>query len=139
MDDELLPADEAAVQLIVNTIIGRARMEETIEFPLAYVWGGRKHAELLAERQNLLNAKFSMGLIPFGETEWLRLQSIRGILDGIEEHRDNPSNGACRGGPTLALSDVANGVEEECVLCGMIVRADQVEHPVLGFKARCEK
>ena len=41
--------------------------------------------------------------------------------------------------PTLALSDVANGVEEECVVCRMIVRADQVEHPVLGFKARCEK
>ena len=28
-DAPLSPADEAAVQLIVNTIIGRARMEET--------------------------------------------------------------------------------------------------------------
>jgi len=79
-DAPLSPTDEAAVQLIVNTIIGRARMEEP------------------------------------------KLASL----------------GACRGGPTLALSDVANGVEAECVVCGMIVRADQVEHPVLGFKARCE-
>lgn len=57
-------------------------------FPETYMWGSQKHADLLAERQNLLSAMFSLGLLPFGEDEWLRLQSIRGILDAIDGHRE---------------------------------------------------
>jgi hypothetical protein len=60
---------------------------EVYDFPEVYAWGGKKHAELLVERQALLSAKFSFGIIPFGEAEWLRLQSIRGVLDAIDEHR----------------------------------------------------
>ena len=56
-------------------------------FPMTFEWGGQKHAELLAERQELLGAMWSGGMLPFDEDDWLRLQSIRGILDAIEEHR----------------------------------------------------
>lgn len=58
-------------------------------FPEEYAWGTPKHAELLAERQELLIAAWSRGLLPFDTDDWLRLQSIRGILDAIDEHREN--------------------------------------------------
>lgn len=61
----------------------------TTDFPAEFRWGGEKHAALLAERQELLSAKFSGGLLPFGADEWVQLQSIRGILDAIEEERDS--------------------------------------------------
>jgi hypothetical protein len=54
-------------------------------FPQAYKWGGSKHLELLDRRQTLLTLKFGGG--PFGEDEWIELQSIRGLLDAIEEER----------------------------------------------------
>jgi hypothetical protein len=59
-----------------------------LDFPAAYNWGGAKHADLLAERQLLLSAKFSYGLLPFTDEDWLRLQSIRGILDAIDDERE---------------------------------------------------
>lgn len=45
---------------------------------------------------------------------------------------------ACRGGDTIAGSETDGTALAECVACGMFVRADQVEHVALGFKARCE-
>lgn len=56
-------------------------------FPKKYKWGGSEHANLLDQRQTLLTAMFSGGLIQFGEDEWVELQCIRGILDAIDEER----------------------------------------------------
>jgi len=130
-DAPLSPADEAAVQLIVNTIIGRARMEEAEPG-----WSNWDAENMGFACEPGIGLTSDQRWLSWDETlclhKWLGAK-IRGVPD-----TPLASLGACRGGPTLALSDVANGVEEECILCGMIVRADQVEHPVFGFKARCE-
>jgi len=56
-------------------------------FPPEYKWGGHRHSELLAERQELLNIKLNSPE-SFHSGSWCRLQSIRGILDAIEEQRE---------------------------------------------------
>lgn len=45
--------------------------------------------------------------------------------------------GACRGGPTIPLSEAGGARAEQCIVCGMIVDAGRAESVTFGFRARC--
>ncbi len=48
-------------------------------------WGSEEHKEILAERQDLLTAKFDGTMT---EEQAIRLACIRGMLDAIDEERE---------------------------------------------------
>src|SRR5579859_3099999 len=103
MDEELSPADEAAAQLIVSAIIRRARMEETEPG-----WSNWDAENMGFACEPGIGLTSDQRWLSWDET--LRLHKWLSAKISGASATPLVSLGACRGGPTLALSDVANGV-----------------------------